>query len=127
MKFLALFTFSLLVLLVSGRDLPKGRILNGQDSDYVPYVCMVSGYNNEYGTFGGGSFITLSHVLTAGNLIHKMHFWYVDYGRETLGGLPYESANGILHPGYDADTFENNIGILVLNQPADSSEYRRSC
>lgn len=102
---------------------PSGRIINGQDTEFAPYVAMVSGYNAFYGTFGGGSFISLSHVLTAGNLIYDMDWWYVDYGSNVLGNLPYESATAILHPAYDPETYANDIGILILSNPADSSEW----
>lgn len=99
-----------------------GRIINGQDTEYISYVTMISGYNLDYGTFGGGSFISLSHVLTAGNLIYNMDYFFVDYGGDTFPVSHYKAADAILHPDYDHNTFENDIGILILVEPADSSE-----
>lgn len=100
-----------------------GRIINGHNAEYKDYVTMVSGYNGEYGTFGGGSFISDRHVLTAGGLIHNMSWWFVDYGSDTLGGMPSQQVSyAILHPGYDPVTFANDIGILYLAYSVDHSK-----
>lgn len=101
-----------------------GRIINGQDTEKAPFTTMISGYNSDYGTFGGGSFISLTHVLTAGNVIYNMGYWYVDFGNEALPMPYYKTASGVLHPGYAPDTYENDIGILILDSPADSSKCR---
>lgn len=102
----------------------QGRIINGQDSELSPYTAMVTGNNVDYGTFGGGSFISLKHVLTAANLIYKMDWWYVDYGKDTIGGMYYESATAIMHPTYNPESFGNDIGIVILLKAADPSERK---
>lgn len=100
------------------------RIINGQESDqYVKHTAVVYGWNDDYGTFGGGSFITLSHLLTAANIILKMDFWMVEYGKNTLVGQSWVRVNSsLVHPNYDPFSFENNIGILLLPDPVDQSE-----
>lgn len=122
MKSQILFVVFLYFLFTSEASPTKGRIINGEDAEYYPYVTMVTGYNDHYGSFGGGSFITLRHVLTAASLIDGMTWWYVDYGKNHLGGLYYESATGTAHPEYNKETFANDIGVLQLLNPADSSE-----
>lgn len=98
------------------------RIINGHDAEYKDYVTMVSGYNGEYGTFGGGSFISDRHVLTAGGLIYNMSWWFVDFGSVTLGGMPSQHvSSALLHPGYDPMSFANDIGILYLSNNVDPS------
>lgn len=103
----------------------QGRIINGQDSELSPYTAIVTGYNVDYlTTFGGGSFISLKHVLTAANLIYKMDGWVVDYGKDTIGGMYYESATAIMHPTYNPESFGNDIGIVILLKAADPSERK---
>lgn len=125
-------TFAIILLttgLVNCGTIPRHvqkRIINGVDSEYVPYVTMVTGYNLHYGTFGGGSFVTLQHVLTAANLIYNMEYWYIDYGKASVGNMPYaEIHKGIHHPEYDPESFANDIGILFLNQPVDPGKRSR--
>lgn len=100
------------------------RIINGQDvEENVPYTAMVSGFNSDYATFGGGSFVSYAHVVTAANLIYNMDWWYVDYGKETLGNMPYAAVErAVSHPDYDPVSFENDIGLLFLSSPVDYSE-----
>lgn len=116
----------LLSIALFANQLVVGRIINGQDTEKAPFTTMISGYNVDYETFGGGSFISLSHVLTAGNMIYNMAHWYVDFGSEALPMPYYKTATAILHPSYAPDTFENDIGILILDSPADSSKFPMS-
>lgn len=107
---------------VNGAEI-KGRVINGQDSYFVSHVAMVTGYRLDYGVFGGGSFITLSHVVTAGHLINGMSWWYVDYGGNQIGGLPFADSSGaILHPQYNALTYEYDIGLVILDAPVPSGK-----
>lgn len=101
------------------------RIINGQDAEEnVPYAAMITGYNLNYGTFGGGSFVSYTHLVTAANLIYNMEWWYVDYGKHTLGGMPYVAVEkAISHPDYDPVSFENDIGVIFLSEPVDYSEF----
>lgn len=100
------------------------RIVNGQDAEqYVAHTAVVYGWNDDYGTFGGGSFITLSHLLTAANIIFNMDIWMVDYGKNTLVGQSWIRVNSsLVHPNYDPISFENNIGILLLPEAVDHSK-----
>lgn len=105
----------------------KGRIINGQDSEYVAHVAMVSGYNLNHGVFGGGSFVSHIHVVTAGSLIYDMSWWYVDYGGYQIGGLPFaDSTMAILHPEYDPVTHESDIGVIILSTSVNPGKERRS-
>lgn len=99
------------------------RIINGAASEYVPHVTMVEGRNQYYFTYGGGSFITLQHVLTAAHLIYNMNRWVITYGGRLTGDLPSENAAGFQHPLYDPVTFANNIGILFLDNPVSSGNF----
>lgn len=47
----------------TARDV-RSRILNGQDTEWVPYTTSVFGFYEDYDSVGSGSFITHRHVLS---------------------------------------------------------------
>lgn len=126
MKSFFLLTIAALSSLTSVNSAPdqlNGRIINGQDSSYVPYVAQVWAVTDGYQAHGGGSFITLQHVLTAGSLVHNMSWWYVEFGSIFWVGNIINSFNAALHPEYDPYTFENNIGLLFLERAANEGGF----
>lgn len=115
---LSIFALSFLTSANSTRDQHSGRIINGQDSSYVPYVAQVWAVTDGYQVHGGGSFITRQHVLTSGSLVHNMSWWYVEFGSIFYVGNIINSFNAALHPEFDPYSFENNIGVLFLEKAA---------
>lgn len=95
------------------------RIVDGQDTDYTPFVAVVYGYQAYYRSTGGGSFISQRHVLTAANLIYGFDTFAVGYGDLKLGRQFSLGASPVLYRQYDPNTFENDIAILKLHMAID--------
>lgn len=65
--------------------------------------------------FGAGLPITRRHVLTAASLVRGFTRWNVGFGSATFNKLQYiESFVAYMHPSYNGNTFNNNLGIIVL-------------
>lgn len=112
----------IILLAISGHVNCVGRIINGQASEYVPHAARVTGFSMEYSTEGSGTFVTLSHVVTAGSVIHDMSIMYVYYGNESMGAAKSLGGLGFTHPDYNPVTYENDIGIVVLGTATAASK-----
>lgn len=121
-NFLLGFFCLLLTLAISGHVNCVGRIINGQVSEYVPHAARITGFSVEYSTEGSGTFVTLSHLVTAGSIIHNMSVMYVYYGNESMGAAKSLGGLGFTHPDYNPATFENDIGIVVLGTATAASK-----
>lgn len=123
-NYLLLCVLSLLAIApVSGGDQqPVARIINGQDSGYVPHAARITGFSMEYSTIGSGTFVTLRHLITAADIVRNMTIFYVDYGNESMGAAKTLSGLGFTHPDYDPVTFKNDIAIVIVNSDTDPSK-----
>lgn len=119
-------TILFLFLVVISLSAVPARIINGEDvDDVVRYSTMVSGHRigDPFETRGGGSFVSVRHVLTSPILLQEVDFWYVHYGGDTLDSVAMIYSNkSVIHPQYDPLTFEFAIGIVVLPRSINSSE-----
>lgn len=97
-------------------------MINGEYGGFVPYTTRVTGFSMAYSTEGGGSFITLRHIVTAASIVHKMSIMYVYYGNESMATAKSLSGLGVTHPEYDPFTFENDIGMVTLGTAAAEGE-----
>lgn len=100
----------------TARDV-RSRILNGQDTEWVPYTTSVFGFYEDYDSVGSGSFITHRHVLSSAKLVYNAIRAYVLYA-----DLQGESATALPHPDYDPSTYANDIGLLFLANAVDPGE-----
>lgn len=65
--------------------------------------------------FGAGIPLTRRHILTAAALVRGFTSWNIGYGSATFQRLQYiESSVAYMHPGYNGNTNNNNLAIIVL-------------
>lgn len=95
-----------------------GRMINGADSGFVPHAARVFGFSLPYSTEGSGTFVTQRHVLTAASIIRDMSIFYVNFGNESMTAASTLSGLGFMHPAYEPDTFQNDLGIVRLGNVA---------
>jgi secreted trypsin-like serine protease len=121
--------YMILILLVSSvKAIPfkqeekiGGRIIGGNAAraGQFPFAAAISVQTANSKFFCGGSLLTQKHVLTAGHCVDGGVLFTVQVGSNHLEGedsYRYEASTNdyILHPDYNADTLEHNLGFVVL-------------
>lgn len=106
--------------------IPQRRIINGQDSEHIPYVARIDAYTahpsgGTYGAFAGGTFITRRHVLTQARIIPGYTIWFAHYGTNDISDTIDFVTDAIPHPDFNPDTLEHDIAICVIH----SSDFNR--
>ncbi len=118
------------------RDLTGPRIVGGQEADpgewpwQVALIASSSGSDNYFfAQFCGGSLIDLDYVLTAAHCISDSNDDIVsptsldvvagvhDLWDPETGHQRRDVAQIIRHPGWDKDTFDNDLAVLRLSSP----------
>lgn len=101
------------------------RIINGEDSVAYTYRALVTAVGFEFNQIGGGTFISYRHLVTSASLIHRMDWWFIEYGSLQLTALNYARVErAIAYSQYDPVSFQHDIGVLFLEKDALYSEYQ---
>lgn len=83
-------------------------------TEHEPYQVFVACAGATF-DFGAGLPLTRRHVLTAAALVRGYSSWNVGFGSATFQRLQYiESSVAYMHPGYNGNTNNNNLAIIVL-------------
>jgi secreted trypsin-like serine protease len=125
--------------LVWGTPLQKGRskpvplknigprIINGEVAalGQFPWQAAVHFSGQGFIWFCGGSIISEEWILTAGHCVYEAENATASTGLVGLYehiGVMSKISDFVLHPGYNADTLENDIGLIKLKEPLKFDE-----
>lgn len=83
-------------------------------TDSEPYQVLVAAAGNSF-DFGAGLPLTRRHVLTTATLVRGYVSWNIGYGSSQFNRLQYiESSIAYMHPNFNGNTMNDNLGIIVL-------------
>jgi secreted trypsin-like serine protease len=119
----------LLVILCAAQTwaLPKPdgvRIIGGQEAtaSRFPYAAAIYKSTPSGNYFCTGSFMNYQWILTAGQCVDGATLFTILLGTHKLSGddstvLKLATETYFLHPEYNPDTLENDIGLIKLRMP----------
>lgn len=102
------------------------RIINGGKSqDASEYsVHIEAWFLNQLRTFGGGTLISTTVVLTEAEVVMGYNQFSVRFGSAELDASSMVYASEVVwHPNYEQRTQLHDIALLRLQYPVDQSEY----
>ncbi|KYB27508.1 brachyurin [Tribolium castaneum] len=110
--------------------LKSSRIIGGQDAKAGQYPFSAAIYiNTQTGRyFCGGALISNHWILTAGQCVNNAVFFTVHLGSNTLeqddsNRKILASSRYVLHPDFNPDTLENDVGLIKLREPVMYNDY----
>lgn len=116
---------AVLLAATSGHPGIESRIINSGQVRFSPYYARLIAYNADYTIFsrGSGTFISLKHILTSASFAQGKSQIVVQYGATDLASteewIVYPTI--LLHPDFNAETFENDIAIITLPREVESN------
>jgi len=109
-----------------------GRIINGlpAGTGQFPWQAAIYVSTPERTTFCGGSLVSEQWIVTAGHCVFEAISFLVYLGSTSLTAydpnrLIVNTTVSILHEEYDANSLENDIGLISLGAPVVISAYIR--
>lgn len=95
---------------------PQNRIINGTYNRVVPYSVLlesITRISEEYvGVVGGGSLITLGHILTSATITHGFDRVLIQYKNYNGQWYSFSSTDLTTHPAFNPETLQNNIALI---------------
>lgn len=97
---------------------PQSRVVNGEQSELVPYVAMIDAYNEIHYKYGEGTFISRRHILIQADMIHGYLLWWAYIHNDSKNGQLnslFSTVDAVyMHPEFNPETLENDIGVLMI-------------
>jgi secreted trypsin-like serine protease len=107
-----------------------GRIIGGQVAyaGQFPFLASINIHTNDGAYFCSGALLTNQWVLTAGHCVDGGILFTVQLGSHKLDGsdsgtLKLTTDSFVLHPDYNPDTLENDIGLIEFRMPITFTDY----
>uniref|UniRef100_A0A1L8E3X4 Putative serine collagenase 1 n=1 Tax=Nyssomyia neivai TaxID=330878 RepID=A0A1L8E3X4_9DIPT len=107
---------------------PSTRVINGQQATpgsapYHVHLLIRLNAQSQETRVGSGCLISMTHTLTTAQNVRNFGQWQVGVGnvnREQLQWSQWTSQN-VIHPQFDHNTLNNNIAIIMVQQPFQAS------
>jgi secreted trypsin-like serine protease len=109
---------------------PETRIIGGQDAfaGQFPYAAAIHVQTSDSKFFCGGTILNQQWILTSGHCVYNAVLFTIQLGsnylntsdpnRETLA-----TSDWVVHPDFNPDTIENDIGLIKLRMPITFNDY----
>jgi len=117
-----------MVVRACGEEGPPGRIVGGTEAAPHQWPWMAAIYVNGY-LFCGGTFISPHYVLTAAHCVEGGFYFDILAGAHNVKSgyeehrIEIYSDVGIVHPGWDAATVQNDLALIELPEPLPLDAY----
>ncbi|KAJ3656394.1 hypothetical protein Zmor_015476 [Zophobas morio] len=127
--FSIVFLFPLLFV-PSNYAIRTSRIIGGEiaNAGQFPFIAAIYKNTNDGTYFCGGSLISDQWILTAGQCVENGILFSIRLGITNLNSNDESSLRlatdyYVLHPDYNPDTLENDVGLIKLRMPITYSDY----
>jgi secreted trypsin-like serine protease len=107
-----------------------GRIIEGEiaRASQFPYVAAIISTDSSGSYFCGGALLNNQWILTAAQCIYGGVQFTIQLGSNKLDGtdpnrVTLATATFVIHPGYNPDTLENDVGLIRLRLPIEFNQY----
>jgi secreted trypsin-like serine protease len=107
------------------------RIIGGEESNVGEYTFSAAIYvqTNDSKFFCGGSLLNHDWIITSGNCVYNAVLFTIQLGSVYLNGengnrQTVATSDYVLHPQFNPDTIENDIGLIKLRM---SITFTRKC
>lgn len=107
------------VCILRSHAIPFSRVANGKVATNDNHACMVlvirpENIDTNTAALGSGSIISRRHVLTAGHVVYgQNNNFQINFFVGTSRRL-FKSSFGLVHEGYDDESYANDIGLIFL-------------
>ncbi|EFA04555.2 serine protease H117 [Tribolium castaneum] len=116
-----------------GRNNTDVRIIGGNVAfaGQFPYMAAIYKHTSSGNFFCGGALMSNQWILTAGSCVEGAQLFTIYLGTANLkdvnnpNSLKLATDEYVLHPDYNPDTFENDVGLIKLRMPITFSVYIR--
>jgi secreted trypsin-like serine protease len=119
-------------LLLTPRKAEGGRIIRGQVAyaGQYPFIAAIHKSTNEGNYFCGGTLLDSQWVLTAGTCVDSATLFTIQLGLSNLKAnepstLTLATDEYFLHPEFNPNTLENDIGLIKFRMPITFTDYIR--
>ncbi|RZC41951.1 Trypsin and/or DUF1986 domain containing protein [Asbolus verrucosus] len=106
------------------------RIIGGDDANAGEFPFAAAIYTTtQSGTyFCGGTLLSNQWIITAGSCVRRVLLFTIRLGSQDLNSNSPEvvrvsTDNYVLHPDFNPDTLENDIGLIKLRMPVTFTDY----
>jgi secreted trypsin-like serine protease len=106
------------------------RIIGGEESNVGEYTFSAAIYvqTNDSKFFCGGSLLNHDWIITSGNCVYNAVLFTIQLGSVYLNGengnrQTVATSDYVLHPQFNPDTIENDIGLIKLRMSITFTQY----
>ncbi|XP_063913680.1 chymotrypsin BI-like [Zophobas morio] len=122
---------ALIVYISQSEAATKGSRIIGGDvarAGQFPFAAAIHVQTADSKFFCGGALTGNDWVVTSGHCVNNAILFTIHIGsnhRESAepDGLTVATSTYVLHPDFNADTFENDIGLIEFRRPIDFNSY----
>jgi secreted trypsin-like serine protease len=130
MKISILCILTLATCTIAAQNSQEQRIIGGDVAfaGQIPYIAAIYKRTNEGTFFCGGALMNDQWILTSGHCVYEAVLFTIYLGTTNIQkldstGLQLATDTYILHPDFNPDTLENDIGLIKLRIPITFTDY----
>ncbi|KAJ3656372.1 hypothetical protein Zmor_015455 [Zophobas morio] len=106
------------------------RVIGGDHAfaGQIPYIAAIYKQTNDGNYFCGGALMNNQWILTSGNCVYEAVLFTIYLGTINLKDVDANSLRlatdiYVIHPDFNPDTLENDIGLIQLRIPITFTDY----
>ncbi|XP_044268049.1 brachyurin-like isoform X2 [Tribolium madens] len=118
---------------VVNRNNQNTRIIGGHTAhiSQVPFVAAINVEGSGYNWFCGGALYGNQWIITAGQCVNGATLFTIRLGAISLtepdeNRVTFSTSTFFLHPEFNTETLENDIGLIKLRMPVTHTSYIKS-